>query len=185
MEYIIGTTIVKTVGIDFTLKCISTITGTCTSIYSLIGNLITSNSVNIINSIMKLDLEMKVRILESLIHNLRLNKHSETLSLCLTSLKECLIMIENELLLINTNIKYNNSLWILKSWRSYDFINNMAKINILNDMLDIRQNLFFNILQIDTELISEQSLILIKNNIDIDKKQLNTSYSANSLANNI
>lgn len=164
MEYVIGGTIIRTIGIDLTLKCISTITTSAHSIYGLISGLTSgSRPQNVVTVLKKLDIEQKVRVLESLIKNLRLGKHSETLSICLDGLKECLNNIEAELVIVQNRVTYNHSLWVFKAWRSWGFDDCIINLTTFNDMLESRRIMFFQVLEVDNELISEDSLIYIKN----------------------
>lgn len=171
MEYVIGGTIIRTIGIDLTLKCISTITSSAHSIYGLISGLTSGpRPQDVVTVLKKLDIEQKVRVLESLIKNLRLGKHSETLSLCLDGLKQCLNNIEAELVIVQNRVTYNHSLWFFKGWRAWSFDDCIINLTTFNDMLESRRNMFFEVLKVDNELISEESLIFIKEQKTMDVK---------------
>ena len=166
--YFVGTAIAGVIGLDMTLntiRCVNTITASTDSIYKLVNCIHTHpQSSDIIKVLNKCDIEIKVRIIESLIKNLKLEKITEPIILCLNSLKESIALIEKELCDIHTKLNYNYSLWMLKSFREYDFSANIFNLHIYNNMLDNRKTLFFDIIHINNDLLED-------NIIDLDKKE--------------
>lgn len=161
MEYIMGGTIIRAIGLNLTLGCLNRITSSAQSIYTLIGY-VNGNSKysDVGETIQKLDLDLKIRVLESLMKNLKTEKHSEALQMCLTALGDCLISIEKELCDVYTKTNFNRSIKIMRSYRAQSFENNIKKLCIYSDTLDSRKELLFEILGIDKHLHSEQSAIL-------------------------
>jgi len=175
---LIGGTIIKNLSIDLTLKCISAITTSASSIYGLIGRFNDDGTKpEDVDKVLKdSDLEAKIPLLESVLKNLRLGKHSPPLNLSLEGLGSCLKSIEKELKEISVRVTYNKSLdtskiykifwfipWHFRSrlfWKFDDIIEN---IKFYNKRLDERSELFFNILKTNDEFVSEESLIMIKN----------------------
>jgi len=159
----VGSIVLGTVGIELTMQCIQTMTGYAQSIYSMVNCVsYMTGGENVMNVLNKYDIELKVKIIESLVVNLKLKKHSNAYKLCLEGLKECLHMLDNEMKEIKQKIEYNNAIWIFASWRSYVLSNNIKKIIELNDMLDMRKKMFFEILGIDEQLTSEESANLVR-----------------------
>lgn len=163
MEYIMGGTIVRAITLNLTLSCLNRITSSAQSIYTLIGFVNnTSKGSTISDTLNKLDLDLKIKVIESILSNLRDEKHSETLSLCITALDECLKQIENELTSVYTKAYYNKSIKLFKSYRSYNFDDNIKNLTIYSQTLDSRKILLFELLNIDKHLYSEQSVVLNK-----------------------
>ena len=154
MEFIAGT-MIKTIGIDFTLKCISTLTASSQGIYSLIKNINSCASPDISLILQQLDLEVNIKILESLIRELASDirkHHSHTLALCVQELKNCVEQIENQLIQIEFRVNYNGSLWFFRSIRSYGFDDIIANISVLKMKLDNRKQLLFDVIKINNHL---------------------------------
>ena len=87
MELIIGANVIRTIGLDLTLKCVSVLTTSAQGIYSLITNIKSSHPLYVedVSKILKeLDLENDILILESLLKEINIEKHhTKTLALCL------------------------------------------------------------------------------------------------------
>lgn len=160
MEYIAGAVIAKNIGIELTLKCISTLTASSHGIYSLLKNIGSTGDADITTILKQLDLEVSVKILETLIKDLAFEiriYHSQTLSLCVQELKNCVEQIESELKTIKNRLDYNNSLWVFKSMRSYGFIDSIKNITIFKSNLENRKRLLFDVLKVNNHLIPKYS----------------------------
>lgn len=160
MEYV-GIIITKSVGIDFTIKCITTLTTSAQGIYSLVSS-ISSSSIyasdqDISKFLKELDIHSDISILEILIKEIDIHKHhTQTLSQCLEKLQECVINIENELIEINKRLLYNKSLWIAISMRSYGFQDIIENLKILKVNLKNRKKMLFDVIKINDYLISDE-----------------------------
>jgi hypothetical protein len=154
MEYIAGVTIIKSIGLDLTIKCITGLTSSAQGIYNLLTNIKTSSYSEDISKVLKeLDMENDILILESLLKEINIEKHhTKTLALCLESLRECVVSIEKILIEINTRIIYNKSLWIGTSVRSYTFDDIIESLKIFNSNLNNRKKTLFEVIKINQYL---------------------------------
>jgi len=55
-------------------------------------------------------------------------------------IKEIIVKIEDQLNIINERLKYNKSLWILSSYRKYNFNNRINELSVLMSVLCTRLN---------------------------------------------
>ena len=159
VEYIVGGAVLKAVSDgQFAAMCIKNMSQ---SIYGLLGYIVKNPDNILIETLTTLDIEFKVRILESLINDINTDiKHSTTLGLCLYALKECIILIEKELNKIHAKINYNNSIILFKSWRSHTFEENIMYLKSHSYALETRRKLLFDILSINSELINNKSIMI-------------------------
>jgi len=166
MEYIAGVTVLKTIGLDLTLKCISTLTVSTQSVYNLLSNIKSSvHTKDLTNVLKEMDLENDILILESIFKEIDLeNHHTKTLALCLESLKVCVSEIENKLSEVNNRIIYNQSLWIASSMRSYVFDDIINSLKLLKLNLDNRKKTLFEVIKINAYL---NPYLNIEKNCDI------------------
>jgi hypothetical protein len=125
--------------------------------------------VNIKDDVHKLNIQSRLKMIDTIVEEVKTYKHSFTLSLCLTGLENCLKKIEDEITQIHNKVKFNEELWIFKSWRCNVFDENVLNIESLSRMLDNRKEMFFNVLNVETQLISEQSLIIVRQQIKTRK----------------
>lgn len=145
MEYLI----VKTLSIDFTLKCLSILSGSVKSIYNLATSLKSTNNIEINKIIKELDIDNDVILIESLLQEIDIEKiHSKTIALCLNSIKELILEIEKTFDEINKRNNYNNSLWYGKSMREYKFDDLIESLKILKISLDNRKKNLFELIKI-------------------------------------
>jgi hypothetical protein len=150
MHYIAGgAVLVNTVGLNFTIQCLSALTSSTQIICGSVGNIVTSNAINsqdIVRLVKELDLSTDMLILESLLKEINIEKYnSRTFELCLQSLKECITNLQNELIEVNRRISYNDSLWIFKYTRSYGFDDLINKLKISKITLENRKKLLFEV----------------------------------------
>ena len=154
MEYIAGVTVLRSIGLDLTLKCISTLTISAQSVYSLLTNIKSSaHTKDLTNVLREMDLENDILILESILKEIDLeHHHTKTLALCLESLKVCVFEIENKLSEVNNRIIYNKSLWLASSMRSYVFDDIIDSLKLLKSNLDNRKKTLFEVIKINSYL---------------------------------
>ena len=156
MELIIGANVIRTIGLDLTLKCVSVLTTSAQGIYSLITNIKSTHPLYVedVSKILKeLYLEKYILILESLLKEINIEKHhTKTLALCLESLKTCVLEIENVLGTINNRVIYNKSLWLGKSIRSFGFEDIISSLQLLKKNMDNRTNKLFEVIKINHKL---------------------------------
>jgi hypothetical protein len=154
LEYFVAKEIVGRVGIDFAITCITGLSSSAQSIYGLI-NYIQSDDTHkeLIYILESKDIETTIKILESFVNEMKIDTNtSNTVITCLKGVHNVIIKIENELLLIQEKIKWNKSLYVLKSVRSYDFTTNIARINNLLFILNNRKTLLFEIVAVSYAL---------------------------------
>ncbi len=167
METIIGTIGVVTLGsIVYSISTVSS------SIVTLVGY-IKINSVNdqydISKIISKADIEATIKLLHTII--MEIPEHCTkklTVVMALQNVQEIIESIEQELAEIHKKIVYNNSLYLLSSWRSYDYRKNVESIETKVSILEKRkENLFrtlqvFNLLEYGTTPIVSTKLKMIQ-----------------------
>lgn len=160
MEYVAGATIIRTIGLDLTIKCITGLTASAQGIYGLVSNISNnSHTPDIGNVVRELDLATDVSILESLLKEINIERHhTQTLAICLEKLRECVREIENQLIEMNTRLMYNKSLWIAVSMRSYGFTDIIDKLRILKKNMDSRRQMLFEVLKINGYLNCKENL---------------------------
>lgn len=154
MEYAAGIALVKTIGIDGTLACINTLTSTTGNIYSLIRKVsISSDAPDITSYIKETDLERKLQLLECIVKSIDINKHhTEALSMGIDNLKQCISDMNDVLKETDKRLDYNKDLWMLKSMRSYGFLDIYEKLKLHSHTLDERKKALLEVLSINAYL---------------------------------
>jgi len=152
------------IGMGAMTVSISSITYTAKSILDVINGISSLKGTNINANLSKFDLTNKIQIIQSLLEEIK-HIESNAIDLALLSIKDILINIEYELFKINSKAKYNSSLYIFYYLRSYDFVDQLDKIEKYSIILDSRLNLLFNLIKIKENL---------KNNYDKQNKQIKT-----------
>lgn len=143
-----------TVSITGVLDLISSTIITTRSVYDVVRDISKfSTSVpgqkNVVEVITKLDIELKVKIIESLLKEIPKEKaNSETIKICVEALKDVIDKIEKELKNINTMLTYNNSLWVFKGMRSYNCEPALNQLAIFESTLNERKKLLFEVIQL-------------------------------------
>lgn len=153
MAYILGMGLIQTLGVDFSLKCISTLTSSMQGIYLLMSNIHnTVETKDVSKTLMELDFYADLKLLDILLKEINIDiNHTNTLALCLEMLKNCVTDIEKELTEIQNKNIYNQSLWL--KFRAYDFDDNITTLKILRLNLDNRKKSLFDILKINNYLV--------------------------------
>jgi len=122
--------LIGTIGANLTLGVISGLTTTITSLYTLSSalyrNTSNENIDDIVDIINKSDIENDINIVKNVIE--KIDKHNETIDLCIKNLNEIMTEIKDELEKIHYRIKYNEKLWIKNSLTKYDFTNSKKRL---------------------------------------------------------
>lgn len=142
--------ILTLIGVDITCRMINSITSSAKTVYSVINTIRDDGThIEITDYLRDIDIEITIRTIETLIKELDINQHnSESINLCLSNLNDIVSEFHKELADIHEKITYNNSLWVLKRVRKWDFIENMKRIDKMNDTLHNRWKLLRDVLSI-------------------------------------
>ena len=140
---------VKAIGIEGTIHCLTT---SVKGIYSLLSSIGTHDGATDVNIHLKrLDLESKIRLVDCIIKDIRAVE-TNTLAMCISDIKESLTNLEQILQAINERIKYNNSIWVCRSFRSYGFTDILPQLDIAVTILLDRRSALFDVLRINDKL---------------------------------
>ena len=152
---------------------INIISGSMRTIYGILDSVTKSNSthLNELNSYLRRsDLRASLNVYTSLLHELG-ETNFETIAICIHDVQDAIKAIEMEMLMIGKNKKYNDSLYIAKSWRSYSFQQNIERLEQHVSVLEKR----INNLKLCGELIIRRSAIT--RGISIKGKKLATQIN--------
>jgi hypothetical protein len=154
MELVTGMAIVKTVGVDVTLQCLSSVTSSAKGIYNMISSIKTNDELlEVMRFIEKEDIEKQTKMVEAILTGVNIEKHhTSALSQCVSDLKECLSTMETLLSAINVRANYNRSIWMFKSFRSYGFSDLFNRLQICTQNLAYRKQALFDVLRINNQL---------------------------------
>jgi hypothetical protein len=123
----------------FVIDSVCRITSSAQGIYSVVNNISSfTYCPSVVKALKELDISTTVNILESLIKELNVKHESETLNICIESLKESVREIEKELLQIQERLMYNKKIWVFSSVRSYKFHNSIERLKTLKNVLNDR-----------------------------------------------
>ena len=146
MEAVIGTIGVVTMG-----SIVGSITTVSSSIYSLVTNIKLNKHIHnedIIKILTKTDVVTTIKLLQAVMYEIPENHiNSISVVISLKNVHEIIEQIENELKDLHTKLEYNRSLYLMSNWRSYDFKDNLEKIEELICILDRRKDNLFKILE--------------------------------------
>lgn len=154
-------------GAGLMLQLISNMSSSITNVKVLMTNIksYTKTKYNK-NILVKLDLDRKIEIIESLINNIDLtSEHIDTLDLAINSVIECVNNIKNMLILITERISYNKSLWIMKSLRAYNIDKYILELENLDSVLDKRVELLKSIIELNNTPVCKNNKHDRKNDI--------------------
>lgn len=136
---------------------ISSITLTCKNIFNLCNNSIDiakkDSHIDLEYELKKLDLQIMTKIIQDMLEELDLNMlNYNSIIFAIESIKQIIKDIEFQLSKLNSYLNYNNSLWVLKNFRSYEcttIINTLKDYKII--MID-RKNILVDLLKIKNDL---------------------------------
>ena len=145
--------VVKRVGMDITVKILSGLSSSAHGIYGLLYYIQNESKTKIGKELEDTDVKTTIKILENFISELYINENTpETIIFCIKKVHNTLVNIENNLKLIYEKIKYNNSLWVLSSMRSYNFNTNIKNIKKELIKLENKKKLLFDTLKLSNTL---------------------------------
>lgn len=147
------------IGMSAIISTITTIKHTTSSIYDIMSSIPTfetPSTEKVTEHLRELDLEITIKVIEEMLHEIPKEKiHSKAVQICLNSLKQIVNQIETKLIKLRDVLKYNESLWILKSFRANDCKQTLNDLTKCKHVLDNRRKLLFELLQIKFDLKSE------------------------------
>ena len=150
-SFVLGGKIVSIVGLVGTDVVVKTLTATSSSIINLITHLSTTeypNSDSIRNVLYETDIELKMKVINSLVNDLKKKKNlAEPINIALGSLAETTEKLHKELDIIKKNVEIHKSKYF-KNWRNLNCDENLHNIKKLNNILDKRLDLLTKILSI-------------------------------------
>lgn len=166
--------LIPALGANLTFGLISTATSATNSAYTLIGNISRSTSTgaeDIILFIKGHDLEMKIKITQYLLCEVKIDDNSPiTLKCCVKSIQNAIEDIGEELGKIKFRMEHNDNLWIGKSFRGYNFHNCKARLAANISTLELRYNRLLEIISIQDKLYKNNKLmdVLSESIMEID-----------------
>ena len=185
METVIGTIGVVTLG-----SVVNSVTIVSSSVYSLITNIKLTKHIHqpeITKILTKSDMVATINLLNAVISEIPESfMNSISVIMALKNVQEIIENIEFELKEINNKLSYNNNLYVMSNWRSYDFKENLNSIELKVSILDRRRDNLFKILEVfknlkisDTKEHTEKlKKVMEKNDFEIvnnELKNLSTS----------
>lgn len=153
-------------GAGILLQLISNMNNSITNVKTLMTNIksYTNNKYDK-NILIKLDLDYKIEIIESLISNIDLEtKHIDTLDIAINNIIQCIDKIKEQLISLSEKLSYNKSVWLMKSFRSYKIDKYLIELENLDSILDRRVKLLKDIIELNNTSICKEKK---SNNYDI------------------
>jgi len=140
------------VGITTVSSVINSIGIITYNIYNLIGTIRVSKNTyhkEIINILVKTDIEHNIRLVQSILKELPLYYNtSNSTMIILKDIKDIMKKIENQLIDIHNKIIYNSSIVLLSNWRSYNFKEHLDELTILIEVFERRKDNLFKLISI-------------------------------------
>lgn len=155
-------------------SAINVISSSASTIYALLDSISKSGSTyveDVVEFITDSDIKIKLKTYTSLLSEIKVPE-SRTIVLCINNIYDAIKNIEKELKIINTNKRYNESLYVAKGWRSYSFKTSIDKIKILINLLESRILAFRNTCDIISFLGLKENDKNHMNNDDIENELL-------------
>ncbi len=149
MAIVLATKMLTGISTEISLQIITSLFTTSKNIVTHVNNIKSYTNNEIADLLITEDVETKILILENVINELNINNNtSKSIVECINKLHEILTKIENELPLIHDKIIWNESLYILKSFRSYTFTEDVKSVNKYLKILEIRKKLLLDTIKI-------------------------------------
>lgn len=157
---------------------INSISSLSMNIYSLSGSIKLSKNtyhVEIINLLIRTDLETTIKLLDSIITEIpHFYNSSMSILISLKNVQEIIIQIESILKQIHDKMNYNNNIYLLKNLRSYSFCDQLKNLEILIEVLEKRKDNLFKTLEVfkhceRKDKIPENQLLLHSDTIIINE----------------
>jgi hypothetical protein len=122
------------------------------NIYSLSNSIKLSKNTyhsDIIDLLIKTDLESTIKLLDTIITEIpHFYNSSMSILISLKNVQEIIIQIEGILKSIHDKTDYNNKILLLKNFRSYTFSNELKNLEILIQVLEKRKDNLFKTLEV-------------------------------------
>jgi exonuclease VII small subunit len=122
------------------------------NIYTLTTNIKLSKNIyhtDIKEILMKTDLGATIKLLQTIIIDIPLYYNdNESVFIALKNMQEIISNIEKSLRDINSKIEYNNRIYLMKNFRSYDFKSELRKLETLVNILEKRRDNLFKTLEL-------------------------------------
>lgn len=152
------------------------------NIYTLTTNIKLSKNIyhtDIKEILMKTDLGATIKLLQTIIIDIPLYYNdNESVIIALKNMQEIISDIEKSLRDINSKIEYNNSIYLMKNFRSHDFKNELKELETYITILEKRRDNLFKTLELFKNTVKNdipnQKLLTIAHlddeKIDIDSE---------------
>lgn len=131
---------------------INTIKRSSFNINYLLNYFNSSKDVNIQIELQRMDVMYKLKLNDTLLNEIKIND-KESIQFVIKELKIVINMIQKELNAMFEKVKFNNSLFILSSYRSYSFKKHLENLKIFTKLLDTRYNDLIKITSIKDEIV--------------------------------
>jgi hypothetical protein len=147
METVIGTIGVVTLG-----SVVNSVAILSSNVYNLITNIKLTKHIHqpeLTKILTKTDMVATINLLNAVISEIpEFYTNSMSVIIALKNVHEIIESIESELKEINTKLSYNEQLYLMSNWRSYDFRENLDSIECKISILDRRKDNLFKILEV-------------------------------------
>jgi len=145
------------------------------NIYSLSTNIKLSKNIyhkDVRDMLIKTDLAATIKLLQNIIIDIpQYYDDNSSVIIALKNVQEIIIEIEKELRMINQKMQYNNNIYLMKNFRSYDFRSELNSLETYINVLEKRRDNLFKTLELFKNTIKNpvpnQKLLTIAN---IDEK---------------
>lgn len=147
METVIGTIGIVTIG-----SIVNSVATVSSSIYTLSNSIKVSKHLHykdINNILVNSDIINTIKLLQAVISEIpEYYINSISVIMALKNVQEIIESIEDELKEIHNKTNYNENLYIMTNWRSYDYKDNLESIDNKIKILDKRRDNLFKILEV-------------------------------------
>ena len=141
------------------------------NIYSLSTNIKLSKNIyhkDVRDILIKTDLAATIKLLQNIIIDIpQYYDDNSSVIIALKNVQEIIIEIEKELRMINQKMQYNNNIYLMKNFRSYDFKNELSSLETYINVLEKRRDNLFKTLDLFKNTIKNavpnQKLLTIAN----------------------
>jgi len=162
--------VIGTIGMVTATSVINSITCLSSNVFTLVGYIKLTKNIyqnDIIKILNKTDIEATIKLLHTMITEIP-TYYNTSISVvtALKDVQEIISSIEDELKEIHRKITYNNTLYFMSSWRSYDCKENLDSIEIKVNILDRRRDNLFKILEVFKNLSSSVNKEILEKKID-------------------
>jgi hypothetical protein len=130
------------------------------NIYSLSTNIKLSKNIyhkDVRDMLIKTDLAATIKLLQNIIIDIpQYYDDNSSVIIALKNVQEIIIEIEKELRMINQKMHYNNNIYLMKNFRSYDFKNELGSLETYINVLEKRRDNLFKTLDLFKNTIKNQ-----------------------------